>query len=236
MTSTIFVLRSEPGLSATAGQARALGMKVVAEPLAEVRPVEWMPPADDSFDALLFGSANALRHGGEALQHWRGRDAYVVGETTAEAACEAGFDVLRTGSGGLQALLDDLPPTVSHTGSNEGKTLRLLRLAGEKRLPLKAPVGVSIQSVTVYRVVHLPIGEALESRLRGGGVALLHSAEAARHFGGECDRLGVDRVGLSIAALSPRIAEAAGDGWRRVASSPTPADGALLELARDMCH
>jgi len=236
VTRPVFAIRPEPGLAATVSLARASGLDVVAEPLSEVCPVAWTPPSDGSFDSLLFGSANAIRHGGEALRRWRGRSAYVVGETTAEVAREAGFAIARTGSGGLQALLDELAPGARQMRSHGAGDMRLLRLAGERHLPLAVPEGITIQTIVIYRVVHLPVPETLERRLREGGTVLLHSAEAARHFADECERLALDRSLLAVAALSPRIAEAAGPGWRRIAASPTPADGALLELARDMCH
>lgn len=222
----IFVLRPEPGLSATLAKAREMGLDAVAAPLAEVEDVAWSSPSNDSFDGLLLGSANALRHAGPAIDGWRNRSAYVVGEATAQAAREAGFIILRTGTGGLQNLLDDL-------GESD---LRLLRLAGEKHLPLAPPEGVTIATRIVYRVVHKPISGGLASNLRDGGIVLLHSGETARHFTKECNRLQIEHQTISIAALAPRIAEAAGDGWRRVASAPAPTDRALLELARDMCH
>ena len=41
---------------------------------------------------------------------------------------------------------------------------------------------------------------------------------------------------LRIAALAPRIAAAAGDGWGEVATAALPSDAALLALARQMCQ
>ena len=69
-----------------------------------------------------------------------------------------------------------------------------------------------------------------------GATVLLHSGEAASHFAAECDRLGIARGIVRLAALAPRIAEAAGEGWRALAIAPQTRDRALLELARDMCH
>ena len=45
------------------------------------------------FDGLLLTSANAMRYGGEGLRALRGLKVYAVGEATAEAAREAGFDI-----------------------------------------------------------------------------------------------------------------------------------------------
>jgi uroporphyrinogen-III synthase len=72
--------------------------------------------------------------------------------------------------------------------------------------------------------------------LTEGALILLHSAEAARHFASECERLGIDKGRIAIAALGPRIAVAAGSGWRDVRAAETPREAAILALARDMCH
>jgi len=76
----------------------------------------------------------------------------------------------------------------------------------------------------------------LEAALREGALVLVHSAVAMHHLAAECDAREVPRSGISIAALSPRIAAQAGSGWARVEAAPAPRESALLALARDMCH
>ncbi|WP_374406141.1 uroporphyrinogen-III synthase [Pelagerythrobacter sp.] len=227
MSAAIFAIRPEPGLSATLEAARALSIQVEGYPLAEVAAVKWAAPRDIQFAALLLGSANAVRHAGAALAQWRGRTAHVVGAATAEAAREAGLNVGIVGQGGLQQVVDRL---------SGGDRLRLLRLAGERHTVLEAPANVAIDTRVVYRVVHHPIPVDFAGRLKAGGVVLLHSGEAARHFARECDRAGLAREAIALAALAPRIAEAAGGGWRRVAVAGHPVDSQLLALARDICH
>ena len=68
----VFAIRAEPGLSATIEAGQALGLVVEGYPLAEVHPVAWEVPSETTFDALLLGSANAVRHAGPALARWRG--------------------------------------------------------------------------------------------------------------------------------------------------------------------
>ena len=62
----LFVLRSQPGCDATVRTARDLGLDAHGYPLFAVRPLDWQAPPVENFDALLIGSANALRHGGSA--------------------------------------------------------------------------------------------------------------------------------------------------------------------------
>lgn len=227
MNARVFAIRPEPGLSATIAAGRAIGLAVEGHPLAEVVPVAWEAPGDDAFDALLLGSANAARHAGPALARWCGRTAHVVGEATAEAAREAGLAIGEAGHGGLQGVVERL--------AGPGP-MRLLRLAGAKHTALAPPAGVTIDTRVVYRLVHREIPPPFAASLADGGIVLLHSGEAARHFTGECGRLGIERAAIALAALAPRIAEAAGTGWRCVAVAPQPTDSALLAMARDMCH
>ena len=221
----VVAIRPEPGLSATIARGREAGLVIEGMPLFEVRPLGWEPPASGQFDALLIGSANAIRHGGPALARYRQVPVHAVGETTARAAHEAGFTVEQVGEGGLQALLDRQPA---------GR--RYLRLAARKHVPLHVPPGTSITTCIVYESASLPMPDALAERLGNRALVLLHSAEAARHLAGECSRLPLPRERIALAALGSRIAEAAGVGWADLRSAARPSETALLALARDMCH
>ena len=222
----LIAIRPQPGCEATVAMARDYGLDAHGVPLFGVRPLAWVAPPREAFDALLIGSANALRHGGEALAGWRGAPVYAVGETSAQAARAAGFDVVATGEGGLQALLGVLRP----------EHRRLLRLAGRERVQLNPPVNVTVAERLVYASETLPIPAELAEMLLDPCLVLLHSAEAARHFAGECDSRSIPRRPVALAALGPRIAAAAGQGWAAVAAAAKPADHALLELARKMCQ
>ena len=222
----VIAIRPEPGLAATIAAGRAAGLEIAGWPLFEIRPCSWDPPSPDEIDGVLLGSANAIRHAGSTLGRFTGKPAYAVGETTADAAREAGFSVAMVGEGGLQKLLDGLA----------GEHLRLLRLAGAERVPLVAPQGIELVTRIVYESAALPMPGELEAALRRGALVLVHSAIAVRHLGEECDRRGVARGGIALAALSPRIGEAAGSGWARVEAGQVPREAALLVLARDMCH
>lgn len=225
MTVPVFAIRPEPGCSATIEAGRAAGLEIEGSPLFEVHPVAWAAPPRERFDGLLLGSANAVREAGPALAAFRGARAFAVGGVTAKAAEAAGLEVAAVGRSGLQALLAGLRPP-----------LTLLRLAGEEHVRLRPPLGVVVETRVVYRSLALPMPEEMAARLRTGAVVLLHSAAAARHLAAECSRLAIPRAGVSLAALGPRIAEAAGEGWRAVRFAERPRDAALLALAGDMCH
>lgn len=226
----ILILRPEPGASATLAAARELGLEALAFPLFEVRPLPWQPVPRDDVDALLLGSANALRHGGPALSAYAGLPAYCVGATTARAAAEAGLEVAATGEGGLASLLGVLRP--GHR--------RLLRLAGRERVDLPVPPGIAVTTREVYASEALPLPPGLAEALTRPAVALLHSGEAAARLAQLCDEAAIDRARIRLALIGPRVVERvaarAGAGWGEVRSATKPDDAALLALAQEMCQ
>lgn len=222
----LIVIRPEPGCTATVSAARAAGLDPHGFPLFAVVARSWQAPPPDQFDALLLGSANALRAAGPGLASVRHLPAYCVGETTAAAAREAGLSVAATGRGGLQGALALLAP----------EHRRLLRLAGEERVPLTLPDGVTMTERVVYASRPQPMPPELAALLTRPALVALHSGEAAHHFAAECVRLGLRRALHSLCVLAPRVASAAGPGWREVAVAAEASDAALLALARQMCQ
>ncbi|GGY93643.1 uroporphyrinogen-III synthase [Novosphingobium colocasiae] len=222
----VIVIRPEPGASATCAKARALGLDAVSAPLFAVRPLAWQPLPREEVDAILLGSANALRHAGPALECYRCCPTYAVGLTTAQAAIAAGLDVVATGSGGLQSVMPLLDP--AHR--------RLLRLSGRERVELEPPPGVMVALREVYASEPLPLPQPLRDRLAAPALVLLHSGEAAAHFAQSLDAAGIGRGIHRIAALAPRVAERAGSGWAALEVAERPDDAALLALAVQMCQ
>ena len=213
----VLVLRPQPGAAATVEKARRLGLEALAVPLFEIEPAEWEPPAAGGFDGLLLTSANAVRYGGEGLNPLKDLKVYAVGETTAAAANDAGFDVAATGDAGVERLLGSIAPG-----------LRLLHLCGADRRET-GDTAQSITPVIVYRAT--PVGDPDLSRL-DGSIALVHSPRAARRFA----ELVEDRGRIIIAAISQAAADAVGDGWRLVESATHPTNDALLALAARLCN
>ena len=221
----LIVIRPEPGCSASVGAAQELGLAAQGWPLFDVTPLPWDAPAPEKFDALLVGSANAFRHGGGALAQYRDLPVHAVGAATAAAGPGAGFAVAATGSGGLQAVLAAIPAGT-----------RVLRLAGAERVELRPPAGVTMTERVVYASVPRPMPPALAALLACPAAVLLHSAEAARHFAAECDRLGIGRAALALATIGPRVIAAVGLGWRAIAAAAEPTEAALLAEARELCQ
>ncbi|WP_225204488.1 uroporphyrinogen-III synthase [Novosphingobium huizhouense] len=220
----LVVLRPEPGNTATAHAARALGLIVHAHPLFAMAPVPWELAAAADFDALLAGSAALFRLGGAGLAGLRALPVHAVGEATAAAARGASFTVAGIGEGGMEPLVAALPPG------------RYLRLAGERNVPLMPPPGVEVDTRVVYAARALPLPPDLAASLAAGAVVALHSGEAAAHFAAECSRLKLSSDRVSLACLAPRIATKAGKGWQSIEIAPSRTDDALLALAAQMCQ
>jgi uroporphyrinogen-III synthase len=213
----VLVLRPEPGASATVERARQRGLDAFAVPLFEIEPVEWSAPDAASFDGLLITSANAMRAAGDRLQGLRGLKVYAVGDATALAARDAGFDVVAVGDAGVERLLASIEAD-----------LRLLHLGGEDRKEIR-DARQEINSIIVYR--SRPI-ENPDLSGTAGAIALIHSPRAARRFA----ELASDRGSIAIFAIGPDAAEAAGHGWQSVESAERPTDDALLALAASLCN
>jgi len=219
----VLVIRPQPGNAATVAAARDLGLDGRGFPLFDMAPVPWPVPDPAPYRALLAGSANVFRLGGEGLGALTDLAVHAVGAVTADAARGAGFAVAAIGEGGLQPMASALPPG------------RYLRLAGEKRVPLALPAGVEVDDVVVYAAAGLPMPPALADLLTGPVLVLLHSGEAAAHFTAESERLGVERNRISLACLAPRIGLVAGPGWQHIEIAETRSDQAVLALAVQMC-
>lgn len=208
----LLILRPEPGASATAARAAALGIEVRRHPLFVAESVRWTLP-DEPFDAMLLTSANAVRLAGDlpALP------VHAVGEQTAAAARGAGLMVETVGTGGVGELLDQI-----------SDDLRLLHPSGEERTIPDRP-RQAITSLTVYRMAERPLPgfELLE-----GTVVLVHSPAAGRRL----QLVRADRSRVRVAAISPAAAGACGSGWACCEAASEPSDAALLSLAAKLCE
>jgi len=169
------------------------------------------------FDGLLLTSANGIRCAGGQVEKLRGLKVYAVGEASAQAAREAGFDLAGAGNGGVDRLLGSIEPN-----------LKLLHLCGEDRHAPHEP-RQKITRITTYRSRQI---ESPQLALKPDDIALIHSPRAGRRLA----ELVSNRWIIAIVAISTAAAEAAGEGWKSVAVAQEPSDEALLALAARLCN
>ena len=215
----LLVIRPQPGADASAGRVRLAGHEAVVMPLFAVQPVEWDAPSANQYDALLLTSGNAVRAAGQKLEGLRSLPVLAVGTATARAASEFNLAVAATGNSGV----DDLLKMAHQLGYR-----RLLWLAGEDRTTVSVLEEISIDTRIVYRSAELPSPDCFIDNVQSAEVVMLHSPRAAEYFGRLCDGQSIDRTMLSLAALSPNIAESAGSGWKAVIVAREPNDASLL--------
>ena len=215
----LLVIRPQPGADASAGRVRLAGHEAVVMPLFAVQPVEWDAPSANQYDALLLTSGNAVRAAGQGLEGLRSLPVLAVGTATARAASEFNLAVAATGNSGV----DDLLKMAHQLGYR-----RLLWLAGEDRTAVSVPEEISLDTRIGYQSAALPAPDCFANNVQSAEVVMLHSPRAAEYFGRLCDEQSIDRATLSLAALSPNIAESAGFGWKAVIVAREPNDASLL--------
>lgn len=213
----LLVLRPEPGASATADRARALGLEAIVRPLFRIIPRAWHVPDPADFDCLVLTSANAIRCGGADLTRYRALPVFTVGTATASAARKAGFEHVAATDADAAAVFAYL--------HDHGHS-RPLHLTGEDRTPYpQLPISVTTRVVYAAQPLDAQLPEPAY-------VALLHSSRAARHFAG----LVTSREAIGIVAISPAVGDAAGTGWQTIAVADAPTDAAMLALAAELCQ
>lgn len=208
----LLIVRPEPGASATLAMAQQMGLDAVTIPFFAVQSIQWDAVEPSDFSGIVATSANAFRHGGEQLEILKGLPVHAVGETTAQAARDAGFTVTTIGEGGRFELGDRLPVG------------RLLHLAGADHLP----VGTS-EAVAVYASRPIEPPPAIDA---AGAVVMVHSPRAGERLA----ELVEERESTAIAAISDKAARACGSGWEQVEIASSPREPALLALAAKLCQ
>jgi uroporphyrinogen-III synthase len=221
----LLIIRPQPGNDASARRASKAGFEPVQLPFFEIASRAWEAPDKAHYDALLFTSANAVRHAGTGLQHFHKLPIHAVGRQTAMALRNLGLDVATTGAGDAKAALMNAA-RLRHN--------RLLWLAGEDHIDLTPPQGGNIDTHICYAAEALPISEGFRTRIASADIVAFHSARAARCFCDALAKLALDRNRLVAAAFSPAIAAAAGTGWRALVVAPEPKDGALLSAVASL--
>ena len=206
----VWITRTEPGASETAGRVRELGLQPIIAPLLRTAAVQADLPT--AGEAIAFTSPNGPRH-------YVGRTdipAWCVGEATAEAARVAGFSYIRIGGHDVADLAARLTyeldrPLVHWAGAHVAGDL-VGALAG---------AGHAVRRAVAYRaeaVSRSPLREPAD-------IVLLHSPRAANLFAELAPGLAPTAV-----CLSPRVAKAVEPvpGLKRF-TAEVPTEAALME-------
>lgn len=219
----LIVTRPDPGGTATTGRAKALGLDAHHLPLFAAAPLAWKPPAIEGFDALLVTSAQAVRLAGPDLARLAALPVYAVGSATADAMEGAGLRVEMAGSTDGQDLLGAM---------TSRKIQNILWLCARDRSSFDT-LGAALVPLPCYAVDPVAPPPEWSRMIAAPAVMLAHSMRGAARIS---ELVGASRAHLRLAAISPKVAAAAGAGWDAVGVAERPDDAALLAQAHALCH
>jgi len=173
----IWITRAQPGADSTAERVRALGHEAVVAPLLAVRALPDVQVDLRGVAALAFTSANGVRAFADATGE-RGLKVFAVGSATAQAARRAGFKLVLSADGDVDALAEgiavrrsELRGAVLHPGAAEP--------AGDLAGALEKH-GVEARRLILYESAPLSLDDEAAEALGHCDVVLLHSPRASQ--------------------------------------------------------
>jgi len=235
----VLVTRPQPDDEATAVALRARGFEVLKAPMLRFEPVAFQNDTDAAYGAVIVTSANALRGIEPHLENSRllALPLFAVGERTADAARDAGFEKVISADGDAAGLRDCVLASVKTKELKKASPLLYLAgadlardLAGEL-----GERGFTVVTHTTYRmapVSSLP-REICDAFAAHRIEAVLHySRRSARAFLQAARAGGVEISALAIpqCCISAQVATVVRDaGATQVVVAATPDENALLE-------
>lgn len=236
MGNRVLITRPEPSASLTAAKLADLGFSPVLLPISRIVALEFAIPSrgfDARFEALAVTSANAFRHTDvEHLAPLKTLPLFVVGEGTAKAAKEAGFQKVIEGGGDAvhmaATMADQLP-----------RGAKILYLAGRVRQPifeaLVAETGFLMDVCDVYDIAMIDHGRDAVKVVfdQGPFVAVLfYSGVAAQGF---VDLIAKNHMELDaqtrFLCISRRVAAQLPDPWQaRALIAEHPDEAGIFRL------
>lgn len=210
----VLLTRSAANCRNSASRLEAAGHAAVVLPLLAYVPLATALP-QGRFDAVAFTSAAGVESAVQYLaRHGDAADllvtpAYCVGKATAQAALEAGFERIVTGTGGGTALARLIASNAPKWTANPS----LLHFAGtDKAFDFSAGLaGWRVVEMTGYEAQLLDPGKlALEASLAVAQAILLYSPRTAAHLAEISIRHGNagQLAGLTLIAISEKTARA----------------------------
>ena len=232
---SMLVTRPEPDASDTAARLAALDITAIRAPLLTFTLLPTTLPAAEGFAALAVTSANTLRalHDRGEVPRFRHLPVFAVGERTASAARELGFDRVTSANGDLTALVEKLALAgisgpILHPAARDRSTDLAQALA---------PHGIMVITAAIYAMEPAPrLDDAILAALDNGTVAaaLFYSRRTAETFVSLADsRLGRPaHVKLGMLCLSEAVAAPLVDAhFVRVGLADHPSEEAMMALA-----
>jgi uroporphyrinogen-III synthase len=236
----VLVTRPHPDNEATAASLRARGFEALLAPMLRFEALTFQDDSDTRYGAVIVTSANALRGFGKlpAGQRLLKLPLFAVGEHTAAAARDAGFDKVISANGDATALREAVLAGVK--AKQLKRTSPLLYLAGaDLARDLAGDLGergFTVVTQTTYRMIPVT---SLPREVADGFAAhqikavLHYSRRSARAFLEAARSAGVEISALAVAqcCISDAVASIVRDaGATQVLTARTPDENAVLDL------
>lgn len=219
----VWVTRAQPGAAHTAARLTERGLDPVVLPLIEIRALAPALPDLAAFDGLIFTSLNgvaAFTDLGPSAEAFA-LPVFAVGDATARSARAAGFAMVRSADGDVEALAEMIRQTAPGA--------RLLHPAALQ------PAGDLSGALEGAAEIHvLPVYEAVATDLAPPAafdIVLIHSPRAARELAARllaAEASGRMAVAISAAAAEPLTAL----GFSAVDTAQTPDETGLLDALK----
>lgn len=234
----LLITRPAEDAEPLARRLRALGHTPLIEPMLDMVWLDGPAPDLDGVQGLLFTSANGVRAFARRTNH-RGLPAYAVGDATARAAREAGFDSVESAQGDVYALAA-LVTRLCRPEAGMFLHVAGATVAGDLS-GLLAGKGFAVRRETMYEArPSTRLGDATAAGLAEGQIdaVLIFSPRTAVSFVRLVDEAGlIDQCRtVDVLCLSPAVAEAARTcnaeqvPWRSVQVAERPEQDSLLAL------
>jgi uroporphyrinogen-III synthase len=236
----VLVTRPHPDNEATAASLRARGFEALLAPMLRFEALAFQDDSDTRYGAVIVTSANALRGFAKqpAGQRLLKLPLFAVGEHTAAAAKDAGFDKVISARGDAAALREAVLAGVK--ARQLKKTSPLLYLAGaDLARDLAGDLGergFTVVTQTTYRMIpvtNLPRDVSDGFAAHQIKAVLHYSRRSARAFLEAARAAGVEISALAVAqcCISDAVASIVRDaGATQVLTARTPDENAVLEL------
>jgi uroporphyrinogen-III synthase len=231
MSLRVLVTRPQPGADRTAARLQAAGFEPIVLPLSEIVAVA--PALPDSVPgAVAISSANAVRQAPAGLLSLLAHaPVFAVGDETAAAARQAGFEDVRSSAGDAADLARDIVAAA-------GPKARIAYLSGRLRLDALetqlAAAGFEVEVIETYDTHQRApsLEELAELDRRAVDVALVYSVKGAHSLAGlVAPRAGTIFADTAFICISQRVAENLSQLVSgAVSAAATPDENAMFDL------
>ncbi len=230
----LMITRPREDAEPLARELAALGVSAVIEPLLSIEMSQSDAPDLSGVQALLLTSANGVR-AFVGVSDERRLPVYAVGDASARAAAQAGFENVESASGDVDALTDLVSKKLK-TGDGS-----LLHIAGSKvagdLAGFLCKAGYDYHRVQLYHAARAmalsPEGVSAIKNATLEGV-VLYSPRTAESFVDLVGKAGLDCRFLTAFCLSKAVAnKARAIDWKKVIVANTPDQAALIKSVQE---